>query len=410
MRYLPVVLLASALFGATLLPAQFQPPTQQELQMTSDPKAPGAAAVYLYVEEKTNDNFHFHSYYSHVKVTTEKGKQMATVHVPYEHGQVSVAAVFGRTIHPDGSIVQMNVKPSDLMVYKAGGYQLNEVTFNLPDVTVGSVLEYSWQIRYTDDWVSSPDWEIEQAYFVHHAHYFFDPVFNSGGRVNDGHGGVVAAVMYSQRIRSGAMVQMDTKHRYTLDVYDVDPLPNGDYLPPLNAMRDRVIFYYTNAQSGPQFWDEEGKYWAKNTEKFTSSSGPIKKAAADLVAGAGSDVEKARRIYAAVQKMENTDFQISTAARDKGNKDAASVWKQQRGSSDEIALTFVALGRAAGLKAWPMYLVNRNRSVFEDTNLSMKQSDDYIAVVEIGGKEVFLDPGQKMCPYGMMDWKHESTK
>jgi hypothetical protein len=40
----------------------------------------------------------------------------------------------------------------------------------------------------------------------------------------------------------------------------------------------------------------------------------------------------------------------------------------------------------------------------------MDQFDDYIAVVEIGGKEVYLDPGQKMCPFGVMHWKHESTK
>jgi hypothetical protein len=107
MRYSPVVLLASTLFGATLLPAQFQPPSQQELQMTSDSKAPGASAVYLYVEEKTDDSGHYHYYYARVKVLTEKGKELATVRIPYEHGQVSVAAVFGRTIHADGTIVQM---------------------------------------------------------------------------------------------------------------------------------------------------------------------------------------------------------------------------------------------------------------------------------------------------------------
>jgi hypothetical protein len=57
-----------------------------------------------------------------------------------------------------------------------------------------------------------------------------------------------------------------------------------------------------------------------------------------------------------------------------------------------------------------MLVVNRNRAVFDDTNLSMGQFDDYIVVVEIGGKEVYLDPGQKMCPFGVMHWKHESTR
>ena len=46
-----------------LLHAQFQAPTKEELEMTSDPKAPGADAVYLYREEKTDDNLHYHSDY-----------------------------------------------------------------------------------------------------------------------------------------------------------------------------------------------------------------------------------------------------------------------------------------------------------------------------------------------------------
>jgi hypothetical protein len=32
--------------------------------------------------------------------------------------------------------------------------------------------------------------------------------------------------------------------------------------------------------------------------------------------------------------------------------------------------------------------------------------NDYIAIVSIGGKEVYLDPGQKMCPFGALHWKH----
>ena len=40
-------LLLLSLTFPTLLKAQFQAPNPDELKMTSDPKAPGAAAVYL---------------------------------------------------------------------------------------------------------------------------------------------------------------------------------------------------------------------------------------------------------------------------------------------------------------------------------------------------------------------------
>ena len=76
---------AASLFAfSTLLHAQFQAPTKEELEMTSDPKAPGADAVYLYREEKTDDNLHYHSYLVRIKVLTEKGKELATVRIPYE--------------------------------------------------------------------------------------------------------------------------------------------------------------------------------------------------------------------------------------------------------------------------------------------------------------------------------------
>ena len=42
--------------------AQFQAPTDEELKMTADPKAPGAAAVYLNIEEIANDPLHYQSY------------------------------------------------------------------------------------------------------------------------------------------------------------------------------------------------------------------------------------------------------------------------------------------------------------------------------------------------------------
>ena len=40
------------------------------------------------------------------------------------------------------------------------------------------------------------------------------------------------------------------------------------------------------------------------------------------------------------------------------------------------------------------------------TYLTLSQLDDYIVDVVLNGKEVYLDPGQKMCPFGLLHWKH----
>jgi hypothetical protein len=70
---------------------QFQAPLPEELKMTSDPKAPGAAAVYLYREEREDEQHHFRSVYARIKVLTEAGKDAATVQIRYRKNFVFYA-------------------------------------------------------------------------------------------------------------------------------------------------------------------------------------------------------------------------------------------------------------------------------------------------------------------------------
>ena len=406
-------LFLAAFACAPLLRAQFQPPTDEELKMTADPKAPGAAAVYLYREETTDDALHFHGYYERIKVLTEKGKDLATVHIPYEHAQFRVKGIVGRTIHSDGTVVPLTAKPSDLVDVKSGAYQVNSMVFTLPSVEVGSILEYRLQLEYSDSTVSSPTWHIQQQYFVHKAHYMFNPTAAGTLRyITDSRGKVLDQLMYAVNGVPLAAVVHSLNGRFTVDLTDIPPTPAEDWMPPLNTINERVEFYYTYARSGKDFWDAEGKLWAKEAERFTNPGSEVRKAAEGMVAPADTEEQKARKIYAAAMKLENTDFtrRKSEAERKaeelKPIKNAEDVWKQQSGSGAEIALLYVALARAAGLKVWPMQVVDRSRAIFDPLYFRGGQLDDYIAVVEIAGKDVFLDPGQKMCPFGLLHWKH----
>jgi len=405
------LLLFVAIASPVLLFAQFQEPTKDELQMTADPKAPGAAAVYLYREETTDDALHYHGYYERIKILTEKGKEQATIRIPYEHGEFKVTDVRGRTIHADGTVIPLTAKPTDLMDVKAGSRQINQMVFTLPNVEVGSILEYRLQLRYSDNTVSSPQWDIQQPFFVHKAHYSFIPSGDSG-YISNSRGQNLNRIMLTTSGVANTAVTRDQKGRYGLDLTDIPPLPTDDWMPPLNTIRWRVLFYYTYAYSGVDFWDSEGKRWAKDVEHFTNPSGQLKNAVAQIVAPTDTEEQKARKIYAAVMKLDNTRFtrKKSEAERKaeklKTIKDAEDVWKQQSGSDDEITLLYVALARAAGLKAWPMKVVDRSRAIFDPRFLSVDQLDDYIAIVELDGKQIYLDPGQKMCPFGSLKWTH----
>jgi hypothetical protein len=56
-----------------------------------------------------------------------------------------------------------------------------------------------------------------------------------------------------------------------------------------------------------------------------------------------------------------------------------------------------------------MKVVDRQGGVFEPGYLDFDQLDDNIVILSSGGKDIVLDPGQKMCPFQTVHWRHSAT-
>jgi hypothetical protein len=402
--------------------AQFQPPNPDELKMTQDPKAPGAEAAYLEINENADDPMHYQSTYARIKVLTEKGKELATVELPYLRGSFKIADIKGRTIHADGTVIPLTVKAEDLMVSKSGGTQIGKKVFTLPSVEVGSILEYSYAIRYDDDQFSSPEWEIQRPYFVHKAHYQFTPfkAFMPRGSpdtdtsmfLTDNRGRVVNSLIWWYHLPAGVAIQTSVNGSYSVDVTDIPPIPDEEHMPPINSFLYRVFFYYKAQSDAAHFWPEEGKLWSKDVDKFAEPSKAIRDAVSGLIAPADSDLDKARKLYDAVQALDNTDYSREKSASEmkeqkiREAKHAQDTWEQKSGSSEDIAMLYLAMLRAAGLTAYAMKVVDRDRALFDPTYLDIGQLDSTLVVLSTGGKEIPLDPGEKMCPFQTLSWRH----
>jgi hypothetical protein len=416
------------LASPALLLAQFQQPTADELKMTADPKAPGAAAVYLNVEEVTDDSLHFQTFYARIKVLTEKGKELATVDLPYMRSDSSVTDIKGRTIHADGTVIPLTGKPADLLISKITSktgdrLQANRKVFTLPSVEVGSILEYSYQILRDDNEVKSPAWEIQRPYFVHKAHYFFTPfkAFLPGPQnqtasyILDGRGRALDNLVWLAKLPAGVKVVADAGGRYSVDVTDVPPAPDEEWMPPIQSVLYKVIFYYKAASSSSEFWINDAKLWSKDVDRFADPSKRIREAVDGLIAPADSDLDKARKLYKAVQALDNTDYSRHKSEAEmkqlklKAAKRAEDTWEQKSGSSEDIAQLYLAMLRAAGLTAYAMKVVDRSQGLFDITYLTFDQFDDTLVILSTGGKEIYLDPGEKMCPFQTLNWRHSSA-
>ena len=132
----------------------FQPVSPEELKMTSEPLAPGAPAIILYRQVDRDDNIqtpHEDNYFR-IKILTEEGRKHADVEIPFFKESQNVVNVRARTIRPDGSIVNSDVKVFEKYLVK-GKFEGRELrylakTFTLPDVEVGGIIEYYYTDRF----------------------------------------------------------------------------------------------------------------------------------------------------------------------------------------------------------------------------------------------------------------------
>jgi len=404
---------------------EWSQPTAEQLKMTADPQAPNAAAVYLYYEDIVDDKLHFHKVYAEVKILTDKGKEdFSDIEIPYERGEVvpvgetandmSVNDVRGRTIEPDGTVVPFTGKPYQKELLKTGEVNVLAKVFSLPDIQVGSILEYQYTVNYEADYVMPPQWMIQGQYYIHQAHFHFVPTDSSETLTTtdaEGHENTVHQLLYYQWLPHEAKVRAGLDG-FDLVVADVPALKNEPYTPPIDSFSYRVLFYYSPYDSGEAYWKAEGKYWSKDVNRFADPSGRIRDAVAQIVAPSDNDEQKLEKIYAAVMMVDNTDFtrehtQQENKAEGERVKTAADIWANKRGDSNEITRLFIAMARAAGLKAYAMAVTERNQSILNQGYLNWEQLSDEIAIVNVNGKEQYFDPGERYCEYGKLDWVHQ---
>jgi hypothetical protein len=403
-------------------------PTPEELSMTSLPGYPGAAAVVLNREETTKDDLNTVFHYERIKILTKDGEKYANVTLPFisvaqnsysETGDdKTLGEITGRTIHADGTIIPFTGKPYLKVLEKDQDVKRQERVFTLPDVEVGSIIEYRYVTRIADNIYEAPDWYIQGELYVKQAHYVWYPTSRD---LQDSHG-LITTITWFPILPAGVKIERrDLPHSqfthepiqvFELTIKDVPPEVKEAYMPPIASFSYRVMFNFTAQHTQADWWKDEGKDWSKRMDSFADPNSELKKETADIVSGATNDDQKLQKIYAAVMKLENTHYtRAHDQQEDKAEgghqvKNAADVLSHKRGSETQLAALFVGMARAAGMKAYLMYVPDRSEEIFVPLWESFRQFDDVIAIVTVDGKEMYFDPGCRYCAYGHLAWQH----
>ncbi len=161
----------------------FQPVSQEELQMTSEPSAPGAPAIILYREVNRDDygkNYHggmrlvgeqndpgrSEDNYYRIKILTDAGRSQANLEIRYIKNLENIGVIRARTIRPDGTIQEFDGKVYDKTIIKNKNFKYEAKTFVLPDVQVGSIIEYFYTINFQGEYIPNSNWILSQDLFT----------------------------------------------------------------------------------------------------------------------------------------------------------------------------------------------------------------------------------------------------
>ncbi len=392
-----VLAAANALAGFSQT-QDFRPATPEELAMKDVPYAPGAPAVILDWVEVDEDPNSVSSEYYRIKILTEEGKKYGDVEVRYFAGYPAygrITDISARTIQPDGKIVPFDGKVYDKVVFKGGGVRVNAKTFSLPAVQVGSILEYRYQRRWSDNLLMNTYWEIQRDIPVLRARMTLRPYDTKGE---------YTSYFTSHNLPAGKAPALSKKLTYELELTDVPPYQAEELAPPEDSLKTRVNFYYAWRTMDPaKFWPAQSAEWNKSIESF------IGKANAQLAKSlAGKDpTETLHNIYAKVQTFRNLSFEDDAKADAK--KNAAEVIAKGEGYRGEITRAFVALARSAGLEANVVRVAPRDQFFFSPNIPDADQVNGEIAVVTIDGQPKYFDPGTPAAPFGIVSWEKSNV-
>lgn len=385
---------------------QWRPVEQWERDIKDVPGNPGAPAIQLYYGLTRDDPAQFEFIYRRIKVLTEKGKDREYADVEIELGpHLQLADLKARTIHPDGRITDFDGHVFDKTIIKHRGFKISGKSFSFPDVTVGSILEYKYRLTWRGNVFFYSIWPLQHKLYTSREEFRFK-AYRVIGRI---------AYAYLNQL-SDVAPQLKNDY-WQLNLEKVPGMVEEEYAPPDDEYRPLVFFYYGgNEIASPEnFWREVAKFATEYSEKFMGNSKDVQVLAGETIAGETDPEKKLRKLYTRVQQIRNLSFEHERTEEEmkkeglKLPENAAEVIKRQYGTRKEINRLFVALARAAGLDAVLMWAADREDFTFNKSILFPQQLATEIAAVELNGKMVFLDPGTKFCPYGLLRWTHTAV-
>ena len=379
------------------------PVSADELNMTAEPQAPHAAAIYLYRQVDRSDGDPSEFVYERIKILTEEGKTRGNVEIQYYRDRERITGIEARTIRPDGSIVPFTGQVFEKPLAKSRQAQFLAKTFTMPEVGVGSIIEYRFRRYLGYGFVYDSHWTLNADLFTKLGRFTLTPA-----------DGFALQWTYPTELPPGTTAPVKQGNRIRMEVRDVPAFISEDYAPPAEQLKQRVDFIYSlpeDYEKTPElFWNKQARKLYRKVHRFIDRESAMRKAVAQIVQPQDSPETRLRKIYARVQQIRNISFERDRTDEEMKREhldsieDVEDVWNRGAGDATQINWLFLALVRAAAIESDPVLVATRDQQFFQVNVMNQWQLNTSLVRVVEDGSFRFLDPGMRFAPYGVLPW------
>jgi transglutaminase-like putative cysteine protease len=363
-------------------------------------ECPDAAAVVLldHAVVRVDKKFHLRlQRHTRTKIMTDAGMDRAVVRIPYGSGE-EIKGFRAHTVVPPGHLVK--VEKQHVRDEANGTGRVMVVTF--PGVQAGAVLEWDYELR-SERIDTLPEWAFQGRDHVRVSRFelqlppgmTYDAVFPW------------TPGMTPTPVKATINDPEDPRRplaRTAWELRDQAPVPALPFLPyPAEyrlTLHAQILDYTSTYESFPvrRSWEDLGKTMRADLDALLADSdGVAAWAGGDAATASAGAPERAAAIFARIRDG------LATDPPRRGARPASprAVVAAGHGTALEKNVVLLALLRAAGVPAEPVYVRTRPCGLFEPKRTDPAQLDHLLVRASAGDRTLWLDAAAH-CPFGVL--------
>ena len=327
-----------------------------------------------------------------LKILNTQGQKYANVAIPYNPESL-VDNIQARTISPEGKIIVLDKKNIfDINLYPNFIFFSDQRAklFTMPAVEDGSVIEYSYQLRFPIKTLGH-SWSFQDE----------APTLVSRFSLHEPLDTDINYRLYGINLEPRIIkAPKGFKSSYIWEAKNISPVNSEFGMPSISE----CVAHLKIAPLGVKTWDDVSLWYHGLAEPRIKAGETIRVLTKQLTKGINSEKAKLKRIYEWVRDQVRY-IAVSIGIGGFQPHPAEEILKNRYGDCKDMSTLLCSLAREAGLEAYEVIISTRYNGK-ADTSLPSPYHFNHVIAYcpSVGESGIWMDATEKGCPFGKLPW------